>query len=261
VAAGQKVNIEGTAVFQTFDVPPGAHLTMGTPVTLPHVIVPKGTTVTVHGPSVVDGVTLPVGKTLTIHGTGQLDNVVLNKGATVEVTGGQATSGTLQAKTAHANLGTIAPALTIGIPQNPYPFHIKHLVDDAQPKTEGPLHMTVPPAKMDPSTPPSTLPSTPSMLPSTPPSTPSTPPSTLGGLLASLLGGLLASTLVGTAGRERSLRAALCCQSQTMRRARAAPWPRLPPLGAPHGRRLPRMCAGAGVGSALPHGASRASTR
>jgi hypothetical protein len=52
VAAGQKVNIGGTVVFKTFDVPPGAHLTIGTPITLPHVIVPKGTTVTVHGTAV-----------------------------------------------------------------------------------------------------------------------------------------------------------------------------------------------------------------
>ena len=106
----------------------------------------------VSGPAVVDGLTLPAGKTLTIHGTGQLDNVVLNKGARLDVTGGRATSGTLQAKTVHAKLGTIAPALTIGTPQNPYPFHIKHLVDDARPKTEGALHVTVPPAKIDPST-------------------------------------------------------------------------------------------------------------
>jgi hypothetical protein len=117
------------------------------------------------------------------------------------------------------------------------------------------------------------LPSAPSTLPSMLPSAPSTPPTTLGGLLPTTLGGLLpttlpttlggllASTLVGTAGRERSLRAALCCQPQATRRARAAPWPRLPPLGAPHGRRPPRMCAGADVGSALPHCASRASTR
>ena len=58
MAAGQKVNIGGTAVFKTFDVPPGAHLTIGTPVTLPHVIVPTGTTVTVHGNAVVDRLTL-----------------------------------------------------------------------------------------------------------------------------------------------------------------------------------------------------------
>ena len=87
-------------------------------VTLPHVIVPKGTTDTVHGTAVVDGVTLPAGKTLTIHGTGQLDHVVLKKGATVDVTGGRAAIDTLQAKAVHANLGSIAPALTIETPQN-----------------------------------------------------------------------------------------------------------------------------------------------
>jgi hypothetical protein len=118
VAAGQTVNIGGTAVFKTFDVPPSAHLMIGTPVTLPHVIVPEGTTVAMHGTAVVDGVTLPAGKTLTIHGMGQLDNVVLNKVATVDVTGGRATIDTLQAKAVHANLGSIAPALTIGTPQN-----------------------------------------------------------------------------------------------------------------------------------------------
>jgi hypothetical protein len=99
----------------------------------------------VNGPAVVDGLTLSAGKTLT--------------------------PCTLQAKTVHPNLGTIAPVLTIGTPQNPYPVHIKHLVDDAQPKTEGPLHVTVPPAKID--------------------------PSTLVGLLTSTLVGLLTSTLVG----------------------------------------------------------------
>jgi hypothetical protein len=125
----------------------------------------------VNGPAVVDGLTLSAGKTLTIHSTGQLDNVVLNKGAKVDVTGGRATRDALQAKTMHANLGTIAPALMIGTPQNPYPFHIKHLVDDARPKTEGPLHVTVPPAKID--------------------------PSTVVGRLASTVVGRLASTVVG----------------------------------------------------------------
>jgi hypothetical protein len=107
----------------------------------------------VNGPAVVDGLTLSAGKTLT--------------------------PCTLQAKTVHPNLGTIAPVLTIGTPQNPYPVHIKHLVDDAQPKTEGPLHVTVPPAKIDPSTLVGVL------------------TSTLVGLLTSTLVGLLTSTLVG----------------------------------------------------------------
>jgi hypothetical protein len=62
--------------------------------------------------------TLPAGTTLTVHGTGQLDNVVLKKGSTVGVTGGRATIDTLQAKAVHANLGSVAPALTIGTPQN-----------------------------------------------------------------------------------------------------------------------------------------------
>jgi hypothetical protein len=43
---------------------------------------------------------------------------VLKKAATVDVTGGWATIDTLQAKAVHANLGSIALALTIGTPQN-----------------------------------------------------------------------------------------------------------------------------------------------
>jgi hypothetical protein len=44
---------------------------------------------------------------------------VLNKGAKVDVTGGRAARDALQAKTMHANLDTIAPALTIRPAQNP----------------------------------------------------------------------------------------------------------------------------------------------
>ena len=61
--------------------------------------------------------------------------------------------------------------------------------------------------------------------------------------------------------RARSFTVALSCRPRTMRRARAAPWPRLHPPVARHGRRPPRMWAGAGAGSALSHRAALASTR
>ncbi len=123
--ANQTIHLSGNAKLTHITVPAGTLATINGKAVIGSVSVPKGTTVTISGNASINGVSIPHGKTLTVSGvtgTAEITSVKLKPGTSVSVSGGTATFNTIQAKTLHADVGTIGSALGSS-PSNP--FYVK----------------------------------------------------------------------------------------------------------------------------------------